>query len=91
MKREDHLLTVLAEECAKVVQQASKALRFGMVDYDPRDPERTPNRRRIEKELAEAIAVAELLGLEIHTEDKKAKREKLKTYMDISRKLGRLE
>ena len=29
MTREEHLLTIVAEECAEVAQRATKALRFG--------------------------------------------------------------
>ena len=32
MTREEHLLTIVAEECAEVAQRATKALRFGLTD-----------------------------------------------------------
>ncbi|NIQ80603.1 MAG: hypothetical protein GTN93_21425 [Anaerolineae bacterium] len=91
MKKEDHLLTVLAEECSEVAQQACKALRFGMDDFDPRDPERVSNKRRIEREVAEVIAVANMLGLNIRESDKAEKMVRLEKYMKISKRVGRLE
>ena len=35
MNREEHLLTILSEECAEVIKDVSKALRFGLDDYPP--------------------------------------------------------
>jgi hypothetical protein len=35
MTREQHLLTILAEECGEVVQRASKAIRFGLDESQP--------------------------------------------------------
>lgn len=89
MNEIEHLLTVLGEECAETIQRATKAARFGLHEVQPGQPE--DNLRRLERELSEAVAVAEMLGLQIREEDKAAKREKLKKYMDFSRTLGTLE
>ena len=91
MNEQEHLLTILTEECAEVVQEACKAIRFGLGDFNPKDPANGDNKRRIECELADLMAVADLLGLTVREEDKAAKCEKLKKYMDYSRKLGTLE
>ena len=34
MTRNEHLLTIIMEECAEVIHRASKALRFGLTDVD---------------------------------------------------------
>lgn len=41
----------LIEEAAEVQQIASKCLRFGFDNYDPNDPDQTPNRVLLAKEL----------------------------------------
>lgn len=89
MNETEHLLTVLTEECAEVTQRACKAARFGLAEIQPGQSE--DNKRRIEKELADLVATAELLGLIIRDEDKAAKREKLKKFMDYARSLGTLD
>lgn len=89
MNHLEHMLTILAEECAEVAQVASKAIRFGMEDHQPGPYE--SNRRRLERELADVVAMAEELGLEIREEDKQAKRARLVKYMEISRKIGTLK
>lgn len=91
MNEQEHLLAVLSEECSEVVQEVCKALRFGLHDVNPKEPNQGDNQRRIERELAQLMAVAELLGLRIRNEDKVAKVEKLKKYMGYARKLGTLE
>lgn len=89
MNKIEYLLTVLGEECAESAQRASKAIRFGMHEVQPGQPE--DNRRRLEREVAEVVATAELIGLVIRDEDKSAKVEKLRRYMDYSRQIGTLE
>lgn len=84
----EHLLTNLSEECAEVAQRASKAIRFGLSEIQPGQHE--DNRRRLEREWSELNAVADLLGLRVRDEDKTAKLEKLKKYMDYSREIGTL-
>lgn len=88
MNQTEHLLTILGEECAESAQRASKAIRFGLAEVQPGQQE--DNKRRLERELAEVVALAEILGLEIREEDKRAKREKLRKFMDYSRELGKL-
>jgi len=89
MTHTEHLLTVLAEECAEVAQRASKAVRFGLTEIQPGQGD--DNRRRIEKELADLVATAELLGLRIRDEDKLAKKDRLAQYMTYSQKVGTLD
>lgn len=89
MNEQEHLLTVLSEECAEVAQRVCKAARFGLSEIQPGQHE--DNKRRIERELADLMAVADLLGLRVRDEDKAAKIEKLKKYMGYSREIGTLE
>jgi hypothetical protein len=59
MTREEHLLTVLLEECAEVQKEICKALRFGLHDINPETKE--TNRAAITRELRDIVAVAEIL------------------------------
>lgn len=89
MNKKEYLLTCLTEECAEVSQRASKAIRFGLFEIQP--GQRENNTRRLERELAEAVAVADLLGLRVREKDKASKVKKLEKYMKYSRKLGTLD
>lgn len=61
MNREEHLLTILSEECAEVIKDVSKALRFGLDDYPPDSTKENTNKKRIAYELNDIIAVAQML------------------------------
>lgn len=89
MNDTEHFLTILGEECAETAQRASKAVRFGLAEIQPGQFE--DNRRRLERELAELVAVSELLGLRIRQEDKDAKVEKVMKYMAYAREIGTLQ
>jgi NTP pyrophosphatase (non-canonical NTP hydrolase) len=88
MNETQHLLVILAEECAEVAQRASKAVRFGLLEVQPGQQEN--NVRRLERELADLLAVADLLGLNVRQDDKAAKYEKVKKFMEYSREIGTL-
>lgn len=85
----EHLLVCVIEEGDEVGFTGCKALRFGLDHVWPEKGE--TNRRILERELAQLLAIAELLGLKIRDEDKIAKIEKLKKYMELSRAVGTLE
>ena len=85
----EHLLIVLSEEAAEVIHASSKALQFGILHPWPGKGE--SNLRVLERKLADLMAVADLLGLIVRPEDKAAKVEKLKKYMDLSSQIGTLE
>lgn len=89
MKQIEYLLTTLMEECCETAQRASKAIRFGIAEIQPGQLE--DNKRRLERELAEIIAVADMLGLRVRLSDKAAKVKKVKKFMVYSRNLGTLE
>lgn len=78
-------LVVLSEECAEIIQIASKIQRFGFESYHPDDPD-TTNRTLLEREIADAMAV---IGMLIANNDIDSNRiaggvrpkvEKLKTF-----------
>jgi hypothetical protein len=89
MNKTEHLLACLSEECGESIKVASKALRFGLDHIWPEKG--LPNRRILEGELADLVAVAELLGLKIREMDKAGKRRKLRKMMALSVRLGTLE
>lgn len=86
MNRLEHLLWVLAEECAEVAQRASKAARFGIDEVQP--GQALTNEERIWQEMNDLAAVGEMLialrgqgGLRRDAvEAKKAKVEKFLLY-----------
>lgn len=60
---EDERLTILAEECAEVIQAVCKIQRHGYESRNPLDVSAAPptNRQTLEKELGHAIAALQLL------------------------------
>lgn len=91
MNKTEHLLTILSEECAEVAQRASKAIRFGLSEVQPGQPEDNDNKRRLERELGDLMGVAKLLGLQVQEEDVAAKIEKFNKYMTYAESIGTLE
>jgi NTP pyrophosphatase (non-canonical NTP hydrolase) len=89
MNKTEHLLTILNEECGEAIQEACKAIRFGLSDVKPGQPD--DNKRRLERELAQVMAMAELLGLTIRAQDKAEKIKKVRKYMGYSKGLGTLK
>ncbi len=89
MNETQYLLICVTEEGCEVGERACKANRFGFADIEPGYHE--DNRRRLEREIADLMGTARMLGLEIREEDIVAKIEKLKKYMDYSRQLGILD
>ncbi|MEG0551506.1 MAG: hypothetical protein RR554_10090 [Vagococcus sp.] len=94
MKRKEHLLVCLMEECAEVQQAVAKGLRFGLDDTHPKQADVT-NEKEIVTEFYQLISVMEQLEMEGFItpptvrevqQIKKQKMEKLKFYMDYSKK-----
>ena len=62
MTRQEHLLTILIEECNETAQRATKALRFGLEETQPEQD--LTNAERIVYEFNDIVAVMELLHAE---------------------------
>src|SRR5262245_60648670 len=58
-KKERYALGLLSEECGEVVQQAGKALRFGLDTEPAADWVNSTPRRRIELEAGDVLAAIE--------------------------------
>lgn len=56
---ERELLEILAEECAEVIQRVTKALRFGVEEVQPGQPD--SNSRRIGLELGDVMETVDKL------------------------------
>lgn len=59
--KEIELLGATLEECGEVVQECGKTLRHGLESYRPTDPNRATNREKLISELADVVAMVELL------------------------------
>ena len=59
--KEVEILVYLAEECAEVIQIASKVLRHGMYSYHPDDEAKTPNKQLLCQEIADVYHAIDLL------------------------------
>lgn len=95
MTRTEHLLTILAEECAELAQRTGKALRFGLDEIQPGQP--LTNAERMQLEMADLLGVWKMLsdeellssvsrlhGLAV------GKIEKVEKFLTYSRELGKL-
>lgn len=97
MTRQEHLLVVAMEECAEIQQAISKALRFGMDNYSPTDPNKTTNEEGILTEYYQLLGVFAMLindgvlhDIDIPTKCRiiDDKMEKVEKYMQISQDCG---
>jgi hypothetical protein len=94
MNIDEHLLLVLAEECAEVQQRITKALRFGLQEVQPEQD--MTNEQRISYELNDLLASVELLKqrglLELYPNGDMVELKKLKVrkYMNYAREQGTL-
>jgi NTP pyrophosphatase (non-canonical NTP hydrolase) len=94
---EDHMLFVLAEECAEVAKEGCKAGRFGLDDRNPLLAEAAPQRAMIRHELADLLAVVEMMvelrmienPMELRAEMQEKKRKVLR-YLGYARDAGAL-
>ena len=90
MDRTDHLLDILIEECAEVIQRATKAKRFGLLEIQPEQA--LTNERRIVYEVNDVVAVADML-FGSSWEDPEmiiAKKRKVEHFLQYSKEQGRL-
>ena len=96
MTREEHLLSILIEECAEVQQRATKALRFGMDDPKGTEPgQNLTNENRLYYEINDLLAAITLLGEERQKQYsnfslQQEKMQKVEKYLKLSQKIGTL-
>lgn len=98
MNRKEHLLIILAEECAEVSKEVSKALRFGLDDCNPNvilEEANITNSERITKEIADITGILEMLYSEKIIErpmlyDILEKKKKIKSFLNYSKTVGTL-
>ena len=94
MTRQEHLLIILAEECAEVAHRCSKALRFGLGDVAP--GQALTNAQAIEREMCHLYTVAglmreeDIIGPWIDTDVVRAKLAAVELWLEHSRKQGTL-
>lgn len=93
MNRTEHLLVKLTEECSEVIKDVSKALIFGLDDFEPNQD--LKNSEKITNELADIIGVMEMLIEErVISPPKKeainAKKVKVEKYIKYATDLGAL-
>lgn len=88
-REELEILSILQEECAEVIQAASKIKRFGLTGRYPDDKSPT-NLQHLELELGDLMALVEILAqkniinLENIEHHAKNKREKLRVWSTIN-------
>ena len=97
MNRQEHLLTILSEECSEVIHRVSKTLRFGLDEKEP--GQELTNSERIREEINHVISVISILQEEnyLPKEDRTIgmikilkKKEKVERYLKYSKELGTL-
>lgn len=101
MTRLEHLLTIVAEECAEVAERASKANRFGLDEIQDDEAQGThdnplgwTNRERLHREFCDLVAVLYLIDPHIalvtqaHID---AKVTKVYQYLAYARHCGTLQ
>lgn len=94
MKRDEHLMAILGEEAVEVAHRASKMLRFGRQEVEPKQT-RT-NEERLFDEMCDLIAVYKMLGLPTLKSDAAAvkmfeKKNKVEKFLAYSKECGTLE
>ncbi len=95
MTRQEHLLTILAEECNEVAQRISKALRFGLDEMQ--HGQFATNRERIAREMADLLGLWMMLQDEARFPELSAlyplavaKVTRVEKWLDVSQTQGTL-
>lgn len=98
LDNQTHLLACLAEECAEIIKEVGKILRFGIDDKNFLMPEGQSNRERLTSELNDLMGVITMLEMNCvlpvgwqNTEEQGAKVAKVIRCQAYSRKQGALE
>lgn len=96
MNTQEHLLTVLAEECAEVAQNCSKALRFGLDDKHPKNGN-LRNRVLLDNEVNDLLGAIQLCRSAGILPSRSSpvriglKQAKVRRFMEYARKVGTLK
>ena len=102
MNKEEHLLILLKEECAEIIQIASKINRFGWSSTKSAMDGIT-NTEQLQNEIADLTGILRMLyrevpHLKLYMDDKQIfeakvqeKISRTERYMEVSRNLGRLQ
>lgn len=91
MTRQEHLLTIIGEECAEVHQRCSKALRFGLEEVQ--HGQSLTNAQRIIQEFNDLVAVVKMMGEDFtkgafDLQAMEAKEKKVEKYLSYSAECG---
>jgi len=94
MTETEHILTCLSEECGEVIQAASKALRFGLNNKNPKTG--VINKDHLIAEITDVVAVINILVERGILDDDKimnenaleAKAKKLNNYLIYAKDVG---
>jgi hypothetical protein len=96
MTRVEHLLSIVAEECAEIAQRCSKALRFGLREVQPGQD--LSNAQRIALEYKDLVSAMILLSREeplimpdISPATLEIKRQKIEEFLLYSETCGTLK
>lgn len=95
MTTEQYLLTKVMEECAEIIERASKAQRFGLEQVQSGQDQ--TNCQRLIEEFLDLIAVLEMLNIipdfnaDVNINFIEDKKKKVLYYMNFSRLLGVLD
>lgn len=94
MKRIEHILFIIAEECAEVAQRASKAARFTLEEVQPGQD--LPNIERLWQEFNDLYAMMQMLHEEtgyngLSLKQREAKIAKVEHFLKYSAERGTLE
>lgn len=97
MQIKDYLLVSIGEEAGEVQQAVGKALRFGLLDVNPKLPNAATNWVQLRTEIHDIIAVYEMLCNEfdrVETLERdliEAKKTKVLKWMQYADSLGRFK
>ncbi len=91
MTRQEHLLICLAEECAEVIYDVSKILRFGINDNHPKVG--VPNGERLQTEINDVFTIINMLQaegfeLDINSSAMVEKQKKVERYIAYAKERG---
>lgn len=101
MNATEHLLVCLAEECAKVIHCATKALRFGLHEVQSNQPLTSPltNAERLVVEIVDLLAIIDMLVergflpemIAVDEIDLRRKKAKVEKFMHYAEQVGTLQ